>query len=107
MPVSCPGVQTRQDSFKAALYPGFPFVQMGKNWFQNQGRWQGAGSMPSPGAIIFLTGITMERVTMGIVERCDGTTVYTIRRKLRGCGKREKIMRSVLIPLWGYGMVVY
>ena len=64
VPVSCPGVQTRQDSFKAALYPSFPFVQMERTGFRTKedGRVLEVCQVPVPS--FFLIGITMERATM-------------------------------------------
>ena len=77
------------------------------NWFQNQGRWQGAGSMPSPGAIIFFDWDhdgTCDHV--GIVERCDGTTVYTVEGN-SGDAVRERSYAIRSDSIMGYGMVVY
>ena len=106
VPVSCPGVQTRQDSFKAALYPSSPFVQMERIGFRTK-EWQGAGSMPSPGAIIFFDWEhdgTCDHV--GIVERCDGTTVYTIEGN-SGDAVKERSYSISSDSIMGYGMVVY
>ena len=85
---------------QSGAVPKFSLCTDGKNWFQNQGRWQGAGSMPSPGAIIFFDWDhdgTCDHV--GIVERCDGTTVYTIEGNSGDAVERET-MRSIPIPLW-------
>ena len=73
----------------------------------NQGRWQGAGSMPSPGAIIFFDWEhdgTCDHV--GIVERCDGTTVYTIEGN-SGDAVKERSYAISSNSIMGYGMVVY
>ena len=87
--------------------PKFSLCTDGKNWFQNQGRWQGAGSMPSPGAIIFFDWDhdgTCDHV--GIVERCDGTTVYTVEGN-SGDAVRERNYAISSDSIMGYGMVVY
>lgn len=87
--------------------PRFSICMDGKNWFQNQGRWQGAGSMPSPGAIIFFDWDrdgTCDHV--GIVERCDGTTVYTVEGN-SGDAVRERIYSISSDSIMGYGVVVY
>lgn len=87
--------------------PKFSLCTDGKNWFQNQGRWQGAGSMPSPGAIIFFDWDhdgTCDHV--GIVERCDGTTVYTVEGN-SGDAVRERSYAIRSDSIMGYGMVVY
>ena len=87
--------------------PKFSLCTDGKNWFQNQGRWQGAGSMPSPGAIIFFDwdhdGMCDH---VGIVERCDGTTVYTVEGN-SGDAVRERNYAISSDSIMGYGMVVY
>ena len=44
--------------------PKFSLCTAGVDWFQAQGKWQGAGSVPSPGMIIFLIGIMTDAVTM-------------------------------------------
>lgn len=87
--------------------PKFSLCTDGKNWFQNQGRWQGAGSMPSPGAIIFFDWDhdgTCDHVE--IVERCDGTTVYTVEGN-SGDAVRERSYAIRSDSIMGYGMVVY
>ena len=64
MPVLCPGVQTRQDSFKAALYPSSPFVQMERIGFRTKEDGRGLEVCQVPVRSFFLIGITMERATM-------------------------------------------
>lgn len=44
--------------------PRFSYCPDGVDWFQAQGKWQAAGSIPTAGSIIFLTGIMMVLVTM-------------------------------------------
>ena len=92
---------------QSGAVPKFSLCTDGKNWFQNQGRWQGAGSMPSPGAIIFFDWDhdgTCDHV--GIVERCDGTTVYTVEGN-SGDAVRERNYAISSDSIMGYGMVVY
>ena len=92
---------------QSGAVPKFSVCTDGKNWFQNQGRWQGAGSMPSPGAIIFFDWEhdgTCDHV--GIVERCDGTTVYTIEGN-SGDAVKERSYSISSDSIMGYGMVVY
>ena len=92
---------------QSGAVPKFSVCTDGKNWFQNQGRWQGAGSMPSPGAIIFFDWEhdgTCDHV--GIVERCDGTTVHTIEGNSGDAVKQNSYTvnsQSIL----GYGLVTY
>lgn len=63
--------------------------------------------MPSPGAIIFFDWDhdgTCDHV--GIVERCDGTTVYTVEGN-SGDAVRERNYAISSDSIMGYGMVVY
>ena len=92
---------------QSGAVPKFSLCTDGKNWFQNQGKWQGAGSMPSPGAIIFFDWEhdgTCDHV--GIVERCDGTTVYTVEGN-SGDAVKERSYSISSDSIMGYGMVVY
>ena len=92
---------------QSGAVPKFSICTDGKNWFQNQGKWQGAGSMPSPGAIVFFDWEhdgTCDHV--GIVERCDGTTVYTIEGN-SGDAVKERSYAISSNSIMGYGMVVY
>lgn len=92
---------------QSGAVPKFSLCTDGKNWFQNQGKWQGAGSMPSPGAIVFFDWEhdgTCDHV--GIVERCDGTTVYTIEGN-SGDAVKERSYAISSNSIMGYGMVVY
>ncbi len=64
-------------------------------------------SMPSPGAIIFFDWEhdgTCDHV--GIVERCDGTTVYTIEGN-SGDAVKERSYAISSNSIMGYGMVDY
>jgi len=64
-------------------------------------------SMPSPGAIIFFDWEhdgTCDHV--GIVERCDGTTVYTIEGN-SGDAVKERSYAISSDSIMGYGRVVY
>ena len=92
---------------QSGAVPKFSLCTDGKNWFQNQGKWQGAGSMPSPGAIIFFDWEhdgTCDHV--GIVEHCDGTTVYTVEGNSENA-VRERNYAISSDSIMGYGMVVY
>lgn len=61
------------------VMPKFSLCSDGMSWFQNQGKWKGAGSTPVSGSIIFfdwnLDG-TSDHV--GIVEKCENGRVYTV-----------------------------
>ena len=87
--------------------PKFSLCTAGVDWFQEQGKWQGAGSVPSPGMIIFFDwdhdGASDH---VGIVESCDGTTVHTIEGNSGDAVKQNSYTvnsQSIL----GYGLVAY
>jgi hypothetical protein len=63
----------------SGLMPKFSYCDDGISWFKAQGRWQGRNYVPAPGDIIFFDwGLDGVSDHVGIVESCDGTTVYTI-----------------------------
>ena len=87
--------------------PKFSLCTAGVDWFQEKGKWQGAGSVPSPGMIIFFDwdhdGASDH---VGIVESCDGTTVHTIEGNSGDAVKQNSYTvnsQSIL----GYGLVAY
>ena len=106
MPVLCPGVQTRQDSFKAALYPSSPFVQMERIGFRTKEDGRGWKYAKSRCDHFFDWDHDGTCDHVGIVERCDGTTVYTIEGN-SGDAVRERNYAIRSDSIMGYGMVVY
>ena len=87
--------------------PKFSLCTAGVDWFQEQGKWQGAGSVPSPGMIIFFDwdhdGASDH---VGIVESCDGTTVHTIEGN-SGDAVRQNSYTVNSQSILGYGLVAY
>ena len=87
--------------------PKFSLCTAGVDWFQAQGKWQGAGSVPSPGMIIFFDwdhdGASDH---VGIVESCDGTTVHTIEGN-SGDAVRQNSYTVNSQSILGYGLVAY
>lgn len=87
--------------------PKFSVCTDGVAWFQAKGKWQSGGSVPTPGTIIFFDwdhdGASDH---VGIVERCDGTTVHTIEGNSGDAVKQNSYTvnsQSIL----GYGLVAY
>lgn len=101
------GVADQAGSFKTELCQSFPLCTAGVDWFQAQGKWQGAGSVPSPGMIIFFDwdhdGASDH---VGIVESCDGTTVHTIEGN-SGDAVRQNSYTVNSQSILGYGLVAY
>ena len=83
--------------------PKFSLCSAGMDWFQDQGKWQTAGSIPTAGSIIFFDwnhdGICDH---VGIVESCDGTTVYTVEGN-SGDAVRENSYSVNEGTIMGYG----
>ena len=61
------------------LFPKFAGCSIGEDWFRSNNLWQDGGYCPAPGEIIFYDwdGDAFPD-HVGIVESCDGGTVYTI-----------------------------
>ena len=64
---------------ESGVIPKHSYCPTGVEWFRSRGQWQDRNSIPAPGAIIYFDwggdGIADH---VGIVESCDGSTVYTI-----------------------------
>ena len=64
---------------ESGVIPKHSYCPTGVEWFRTSGQWQDRNSIPAPGAIIYFDwggdGIADH---VGIVESCDGSTVYTI-----------------------------
>lgn len=64
---------------ESGVMPKHSYCPTGVEWFRSRGQWQDRNSIPSPGTIIYFDwggdGIADH---VGIVEFCDGSTVYTI-----------------------------
>ena len=85
----------------------FSLCTAGVDWFQQKGKRQSGGNVPTPGTIIFFDwdhdGASDH---VGIVESCDGTTVHTIEGNSGDAVKQNSYTvnsRSIL----GYGLVAY
>ena len=59
--------------------PKFSLCDDGIAWFQSKGKWKSRGYSPAPGTLIFFDWNgdgTSDHV--GIVEKTEGSTVYTV-----------------------------
>ena len=63
----------------SGVMPKHSYCPTGVEWFRSRGQWQDRNSIPAPGTIIYFDwdgdGVADH---VGIVESCDGSTVYTI-----------------------------
>ena len=89
------------------VVPKFSVCTDGVALFQAKRKWQGGGSVPTPGSLIFFDwnqdGASDH---VGIVESCDGTTVHTIEGNSGDAVKQNSYTvnsQSIL----GYGLVAY
>ena len=92
---------------QSGAVPKFSACSDGVTWFQGQGKWQAAGSIPTTGSIIFFDWDgdgTSDHV--GIVDRCDGSTVYTVEGN-SGDAAKQNTYAINSSSIMGYGLVAY
>ena len=64
---------------ESGVMPKHSYCPTGVEWFRSKGQWQDRNSIPAPGTIIYFDwGRDGVADHVGIVESCDGSTVYTI-----------------------------
>lgn len=96
---------------EAGIIPKFAAcTSQGVPWFRNHGLWQSGGGsyVPKAGDIIFFnwSGSKSSADHVGIVESCDGNTVYTIEGNSGDqCRRRTYNLYSSVIL--GYGTPAY
>lgn len=88
---------------ESGAMPKFSYCPTGVEWFRSRGQWLDRNSIPPAGSVIFFDwggdGIADH---VGIVESCDGSTVYTIEGNANNACKQLSYAvrdRSIL----GYG----
>jgi len=90
------------------IMPKFQLCTTGAQWFIENGQWysRDSGYTPVPGDIIFFTGSERFTQHVGIVESCDGITVYTIEGNSSDQVRRRSYnMESTYV--YGYGVPEY
>jgi len=64
---------------ESGALPKFSYCPTGVEWFRSRGQWLDRNSIPPAGSVIFFDwGGDGVADHVGIVESCDGSTVYTI-----------------------------
>ena len=64
---------------ESGAMPKFSYCPTGVEWFRSRGQWLDRNSIPPAGSVIFFDwGGDGVADHVGIVESCDGSTVYTI-----------------------------
>ena len=94
----------------AGVIPKFASCRVGVQWFRDRGQWQDSGYTPNPGDIIFFdwtaNGTTGTADHVGIVEKVDGNTIYTVEGNSGdACKRRQYPIGSG--EVLGYGVVEY
>lgn len=92
---------------ESGLVPKFAGCVDGANWFKSNGKWQSRTYEPKTGDIIFFDwegdGTTDH---VGIVEKCENGTVYTVEGNSGdACKQRQYVVGSSNI--YGYGIPAY
>ena len=92
---------------KEGIIPKFSYVPTGVNWFKDRGQWQKRSYTPASGDIIFFDWEGDGGVDhVGLVERCENGTVYTIEGNSKDeCRQKQYAVGSQLIL--GYGIPKY
>ena len=92
---------------KAGVLPKFSSVGDGISWFKSRHQWQKRGYKPAPGDIIFIDWEGDGGCDhVGIVEKCDGKTVYTIEGNSGDACKRQSYSVNSYV-IFGYGVPKY
>ena len=91
----------------AGIIPKHSYCQSGADWFKSHGEWKSRDYIPSPGDIIYFDwnndGHTEH---IGIVERVENGTVYTIEGNASNrCAERHYSVGSS--DIYGYGIPNY
>ena len=91
---------------ESGVMPKHSYCPTGVEWFRSRGQWQDRNSIPTPGTIVYFDwGGDGVADHVGIVESCDGSTVYTIEGNANNACKQLSYAvgdRRIL----GYGVLV-
>lgn len=92
---------------EAGVIPKYAGCVQGSEWFKERGQWADRNYEPSPGTIIFFDwegdGTTDH---VGIVEKCENGTVYTVEGNSHdACKQNQYAVGSSSI--YGYGVPTY
>lgn len=92
----------------AGVIPKFAGCVLGSQWFMERGQWADGSIEPTVGAIIFFDwegdGITDH---VGVVEKCENGTVYTVEGNSIGDSCRQRTYSVGSSVIYGYGLPAY
>ena len=88
---------------ESGVMPKFSYCPTGVEWFRSRGQWLDRNSIPPAGSVIFFDwGGDGVADHVGIVESCDGNTVYTIEGNANNACKQLSYAVGVE-EYWGMG----
>ena len=92
---------------ESGIVPKFSLCSDGVNWFKGRGQWQDKNYEPQAGDIIFFDwGNDGSIDHVGIVEKCENGTVYTVEGN-SGDACRQQSYPVGSSSIYGYGLPAY
>ena len=92
---------------ESGIIPKFSLCSDGVNWFKGKGQWQDRNYEPQAGDIIFFDwGNDGSIDHVGIVEKCENGTVYTVEGN-SGDACRQQSYPVGSSSIYGYGVPAY
>ena len=92
---------------ESGIVPKFSLCSDGVNWFKGKGQWQDKNYEPQAGDLIFFDwGNDGSIDHVGIVEKCENGTVYTVEGN-SGDACRQQSYPVGSSSIYGYGCPIY
>lgn len=92
---------------ESGIIPKFSLCSDGVNWFKGKGQWQDKNYEPQTGDLIFFDwGHDGSIDHVGIVEKCENGTVYTVEGNSNDACKQQSYPVGSG-SIYGYGVVAY
>lgn len=92
---------------ESGIIPKFSLCSDGVNWFRGKGQWQDKNYEPQTGDLIFFDwGNDGSIDHVGIVEKCENGTVYTVEGNSGDACKQQSYPVGSS-SIYGYGVVAY
>ena len=92
---------------ESGIIPKFSLCSDGVNWFKGKGQWQDKNYEPQAGDLIFFDwGNDGSIDHVGIVEKCENGTVYTVEGN-SGDACRQQSYPVGSSSIYGYGCPIY
>ena len=92
---------------ESGIIPKFSLCSDGVNWFKGKGQWQDKNYEPQAGDLIFFDwGSDGSIDHVGIVEKCENGTVYTVEGN-SGDACRQRSYPVGSSSIYGYGIPAY